>query len=222
MVNFNNSWDELLKDEFEKEYYLKIRGFLKKEYSSKTIYPSMYDIFNALKYTDYNDVKIVILGQDPYHGPNQAHGLSFSVRDGVTVPPSLKNIYKEMNSDVDFSIPDSGNLTKWAENGILLLNTTLTVEAGKPNSHKDIGWQVFTDRIIEVLNEREKPMVFMLWGANAKSKVPVITNGNHLILTAAHPSPFSAHSGFFGCKHFSLANRFLEEKGISRIDYNSL
>ena len=219
MVSFNNSWDELLKDEFEKEYYLKIREFLKREYGSKTIYPSMYDIFNALKYTDYNDVKIVILGQDPYHGPNQAHGLSFSVRDGVAIPPSLKNIFKEMNSDIGFAIPNSGNLTKWAKNGVLLLNTTLTVEAGRPNSHKDIGWQLFTDRIIEVLNEREKPMVFMLWGANAKSKVPVITNGKHLILTAAHPSPFSAHSGFFGCKHFSLANKFIEENGMSMVDF---
>ena len=219
MVNIGNDWDELLKGEFDKPYYLQLREFLKAEYKGFTIYPDMYDIFNALKFTPYDKVKAVILGQDPYHEPGQAHGLAFSVRPGIDPPPSLVNIYKELNSDLGVPIPASGDLTKWAAQGVLLLNTSLTVRRGQANSHKGRGWEVFTDRVIALLNEREKPAVFILWGNNAKSKVPLITNPQHLILTAPHPSPLSAHYGFFGCRHFSKCNKFLESKGIDPIDW---
>ncbi|MBP3854598.1 MAG: uracil-DNA glycosylase [Ruminiclostridium sp.] len=219
MVNIGNDWDELLKGEFDKPYYIQLREFLKAEYKGFTIYPDMYDIFNALKFTPYAKVKAVILGQDPYHEPGQAHGLAFSVRPGVEPPPSLKNIYKELNSDLGLPIPQSGDLTKWAAQGVLLLNTSLTVRQGQANSHKDKGWEVFTDRVISLLNEREKPVVFILWGRNAKSKVPLITNPQHLILTSAHPSPLSAHYGFFGCRHFSRCNEFLKSKGTEPIDW---
>ena len=219
MVNIGNDWDDILAGEFEKEYYLKLREFLKTEYKTQKIHPSMYDIFNALKNTAYNDVKVVILGQDPYHGVNQAHGLSFSVQHGVPAPPSLVNIFKELHDDIGFEIPDHGNLLKWAQNGVLLLNTVLTVREGKPNSHKGMGWEIFTDTVISHLNSREKPMVFLLWGANARSKKKLITNPNHLILETVHPSPFSAYNGFFGCKHFSKAKAFLQKNGTD-IDWS--
>ena len=219
MVNIGNDWDELLSGEFDKPYYIQLRGFLKSEYESFTIYPDMYDIFTALRFTPYSKVKAVILGQDPYHEPGQAHGLAFSVRPGVEPPPSLKNIYKELNSDLGIPIPQTGDLTNWARQGVLLLNTSLTVRQGQANSHKGKGWEIFTDRVISLLNEREKPVVFILWGGNAKAKVPLITNPQHCILTSPHPSPLSAHYGFFGCHHFSKCNAFLESKGIEPIDW---
>lgn len=214
MVNIGNSWDTLLADQFESEYYKNLRQFLKYEYSHYTVYPHMNDIFNALRITDYNDVKVVLLGQDPYHGPGQAHGLCFSVRDGVAMPPSLVNIFKELKSDLDIDPPSSGNLTKWAKNGVLLLNTVLTVRAGQAGSHRNRGWEKLTDRIIELLNDREKPMVFMLWGRPAREKAALITNPSHLILECAHPSPLSAYNGFFGCRHFSKACEFLRQHGM--------
>ncbi len=219
MIKFDNEWDDLLKDEFKKDYYLKLRSFLKNEYSMQTVYPPMHDIYNAFKYTSYSDVKVVILGQDPYHGKGQAHGLCFSVLKGVAPPPSLVNIYKELNSDTGFEIPNHGELTKWAKEGILLLNTTLTVREASPNSHKGKGWETFTDRVISILNQREKPIVFLLWGGNARSKKSLITNKQHLILETVHPSPLSAYGGFFGCRHFSKTNSFLVENGIKPIDW---
>lgn len=209
-VNFKNQWQDLLKDEFSKEYYLKLREFLKLEYSTRTIYPHMNDIFNALHFTSYEDVKVVILGQDPYHGYKQAHGLSFSVQPGIKIPPSLRNIYKELHDDLGCYIPNNGFLKSWTKEGILLLNTVLTVREGSPNSHKNKGWEIFTDRVISLLNEREKPMVFILWGNNAISKEKLITNKNHLILKSVHPSPLSASRGFFGTKPFSKTNDFLK------------
>ena len=220
MVNIGNHWDQLLAPEFEKEYYQKLRQFLIAEYRGKTIYPSMHDIFNALKYTDYDDVKVVILGQDPYHGPGQAHGMSFSVRPGVKQPPSLVNIFRELQDDLGIDPPDHGYLVKWAEQGVLLLNTCLTVREHQANSHKGKGWEIFTDKVISLLNQREKPMVFILWGGNAKSKQSLITNPNHLILTGAHPSPLSAYNGFYGGRYFSKANEFLESTGQTGIDWD--
>ncbi|WP_419024816.1 uracil-DNA glycosylase [Emergencia sp.] len=220
MVNIGNKWDEVLAGEFKKEYYLKLRQFLIEEYKTRTVYPSMHDMFNALKYTSYEDVKAVILGQDPYHGPGQAHGMSFSVQKGVKQPPSLVNIFKEMKDDLGIDPPDHGYLMKWAQEGVLLLNTCLTVREHQANSHKGKGWEIFTDRVIELLNEREKPIVFILWGANAKSKVQLITGKQHLILTGAHPSPFSAYNGFFGGQYFSKTNEFLTEKGEGPIDWD--
>lgn len=220
MVCIGNDWDCLLKDEFDKPYYQKLRKILANEYRTQTVYPDMYDIFNALKFTSYQNAKVVILGQDPYHGPGQAHGLSFSVKPGVAVPPSLVNIFKELNDDLGCPIPLSGDLTKWAKEGVVLLNASLTVRAHMANSHQALGWQTFTDRIIELLNERETPLVFMLWGNNAKQKRPLITSKKHLILTASHPSPFSASHGFFGCRHFSKANAFLVDTGQAPIDWN--
>lgn len=213
MVNLGNDWDQVLDGEFEKDYYLKLRQFLIKEYKSGPVYPDMYDIFNALKSTPYKKVKAVILGQDPYHGLGQAHGLCFSVKKGIKKPPSLGNIFKEMKDDLDLPIPSHGCLEKWAEEGVMLLNTVLTVRGGQANSHKGQGWEIFTDRIIKLLNERQESMVFLLWGANAKAKQVLIDNPNHLVLTAAHPSPLSAYNGFFGCKHFSKTNEFLKDKG---------
>lgn len=209
MVNIGNDWDEMLCGEFQKEYYLRLRAFLAHEYKNGTIYPDMYDIFNALKFTPYNDVKAVIIGQDPYHGAGQAHGLCFSVMPPVPPPPSLKNIYKEIEAELGTPPPNDGDLTRWAKQGVLLLNTVLTVRAGMANSHRGMGWEIFTDKIIELLNMREKPIVFMLWGGNAKAKSTLITNPNHLILTSAHPSPLSAYHGFFGCGHFKSCNDFL-------------
>lgn len=219
MVNLQNSWDDVLRGEFEKEYYKNLRARLAAEYRTYTVYPNMYDIFNALKYTPYEKVKAVIIGQDPYHGPNQAHGLSFSVKKGVEPPPSLKNIFKELHDDVGFNIPSHGELSEWAKNGVLLLNAVLTVRAGCAGSHRGLGWEIFTDRVISALNEREEPVVFLLWGRNAKEKEALITNRRHLVLTAAHPSPFSAYGGFFGCRHFSKANSFLTENGVEPINW---
>ncbi|MGG7165479.1 uracil-DNA glycosylase [Clostridium ihumii] len=219
MIKLNNDWDELLKDEFEKDYYKKLRGFLAQEYKTKTIYPNMYKIFEALKLTSYKDTKIVILGQDPYHGPNQAHGLSFSVEKGVQTPPSLLNIYKELKNTLNCYIPNNGNLTSWAKQGVLLLNTSLTVRAGEANSHRNIGWEIFTDKIISLLNEREEPVIFILWGKNAKDKVKLIDTNRHYILTAAHPSPLSASRGFFGCNHFEKANDILKNLNKEPIDW---
>ena len=218
MVHIGNDWDALLAEEFQKDYYLQLRQFLKQEYSSVRIYPPMNDIFNALKKTAYHDVRAVILGQDPYHGAGQAHGMCFSVQDGVTPPPSLVNIFKELKADLGIEPPKSGNLTRWAEHGVLLLNTVLAVRAGQPNSHKGKGWEPLTDRIISLLNDRQDPVVFLLWGNHAKQKMELITNPRHLILTAAHPSPYSA-TGFFGCRHFSKTNAFLKQHGLSQIDW---
>lgn len=214
MVSLGNSWDEILKDEFEKEYYLKIRKFLVYEYNHYRIFPDMNNIFNALKMADYNDIKVVIIGQDPYHEEGQAHGLSFSVQKGIQIPPSLLNIYKELNTDLACYIPNNGYLEKWARQGVLLLNNVLTVRKGQANSHKECGWETFTDRVIIELNKREKPIVFMFWGACARKKEALVTNKNHYILKAAHPSPLSAYNGFFGCKHFSKANEFLGKDAI--------
>ena len=219
MIKFNNEWDELLKDEFKKDYYLKLREFLKSEYSSATVYPPMFDIFNAFKYTSYSDVKVVILGQDPYHGKGQAHGLCFSVLKGVNPPPSLVNIYKELNSDTGFKIPDHGELTKWTKEGILLLNTTLTVREASPNSLKGKGWEIFTDRVIEELNKKSTPVVFLLWGANARKKAEIINNPIHKKLITVHPSPLSAYNGFFGCGHFSKTNEILKQNGLEPINW---
>ncbi|NLI60445.1 MAG: uracil-DNA glycosylase [Clostridiales bacterium] len=219
MQILKNDWHDLLKDEFKKDYYLKLRQFLIKEYRTKTIYPDMYDIFNALHYTPYKDVKVVVLGQDPYHGPNQAHGLSFSVKPGVPAPPSLTNIYKELESDLGCYIPNNGHLKKWADQGVMLLNAVLTVQAGQANSHKNMGWEHFTDRIISLLNHREDPLVFILWGRNAQSKQSLINNPNHYIIKSTHPSPLSAHRGFLGSKPFSKANNFLVSIGKEAIDW---
>lgn len=219
MVNIGNDWDEVLKGEFEKEYYLKLREFLKQEYFTRKIFPDMYDIFNALKYTPYDKVKAVIIGQDPYHGEGQAHGLCFSVREGIEKPPSLKNIFKELHDDTGFTEPENGTLTKWAEDGVLLLNAVLTVREGQANSHQGKGWEIFTDTVISHLNKREKPMVFILWGRNARNKKTLITNPAHKILEAAHPSPLSAYNGFFGCRHFSETNKFLKANGIEEINW---
>ena len=212
LVSLGNDWDGLLAQEFEQDYYKRLRRFLVQEYKTHTIYPDMHDIFNALKYTAYAETRVVILGQDPYHGPNQAHGLCFSVQDGVPAPRSLQNIFKEIHTDIGTVPPNSGNLARWATQGVLLLNTVLTVREANPNSHKGMGWETFTDRVISLLNEREKPVVFLLWGANARAKSALLTNPSHLILACAHPSPLS-QSGFFGCRHFSKTNEFLEKTG---------
>lgn len=219
MVNIGNDWDVILADEFRKEYYLKLRAFLKAEYSAHKIHPDMNDIFNALKWTSYADTKVVILGQDPYHEEGQAHGLAFSVQKGVKIPPSLLNMYKELQNELGLYIPNNGCLEKWAHQGVMLLNSSLTVRDGLANSHRNKGWEIFTDKIIECLNNREDPVIFMLWGNNAKEKIRVITNPYHKILTAAHPSPLSASRGFFGCGHFKTANRMLSEMGKQEIDW---
>lgn len=222
MVQLGNHWQELLSDEFEKDYYKKLRSFLKDEYLGShpyRVFPPMNDIFTALRLTDYDDVKVVILGQDPYHEYGQAHGLAFSVPEGVTVPPSLCNIYKELSGDLGITPPQSGYLIPWAKSGVLLLNDVLTVREGAAGSHDGIGWQYLTSRIIQLLNEREKPMVFMLWGAYARRRMELITNKRHLVLTAPHPSPLSASRGFFGCHHFSRANAFLVANGMEPVDW---
>ena len=220
MVHIGNSWDDLLKDEFDKDYYLKLRQFLIGEYKNHTVYPDMHDIFNALVNTPYEDVKVVILGQDPYHEPGQAHGMCFSVKPGVKTPPSLVNIYKELKDDLGIEPHSGGYLMNWAKQGVLLMNTCLTVREHQAGSHRNKGWEILTDKIIELLNQREKPMVFILWGANAKSKIPLITGKQHLILTGAHPSPLSAYNGFFGGRYFSRANEFLVSTGQEPIDWN--
>lgn len=219
MSELHNSWDKYLNEEFEKPYYMALRQFLKEEYSTQTIYPEENNIFNALKTTSYDDVKVVILGQDPYHGEGQAHGMAFSVKPGIKTPPSLVNIYKELQATMGCYIPNNGYLMKWAEQGVLLLNTVLTVRAGQPQSHKGKGWETFTDRIIAILNERKDPVIFVLWGAPAKKKASLITAPQHKILTAAHPSPLSAYNGFFGCNHFNQINEYLREMGKAPIDF---
>lgn len=216
---FDNKWDELLQDEFEKPYYKSLCDFLDTERSSHNVFPPENDVFNALKYTDYNDVKVLIVGQDPYHEKGQAHGLSFSVQVGVPQPPSLKNIFKELNTDIGCFVPDNGCLTKWASEGVMLLNTVLTVREGEANSHKNRGWEHFTDRVISLLNEREKPVIFLLWGANAKEKLSLITGKQHFVLSTVHPSPLSATRGFFGCRHFSKTNAILTSIGETPIDW---
>ena len=219
MVNLGNSWDTLLAEEFQKDYYQQLRKNLAQEYKTRTIYPAMDNIFNALKYTAYEDVKVLLLGQDPYHGQGQAHGLCFSVQKGVDKPPSLKNMFKELESDLGIAAPSHGCLTDWAKQGILLLNTVLTVREGEPNSHKRLGWTIFTDKVIELLNERQDPVIFVLWGRNALEKLPLITNSHHYVLSAAHPSPLSASRGFLGCKHYSKINEILKSMGKSPIDW---
>ena len=219
MISFRNDWQDLLLAEFKKEYYLELEQLLLKEYQIKTIYPDQEDIFNALHYTGYHDVKVVILGQDPYHGSGQAHGLSFSVKPGVKRPPSLRNIFKELKDDLSCYIPNHGYLKKWADQGVLLLNTVLTVVEGHANSHKNSGWEQFTDRIISLLNDRSEPIVFILWGNNAQSKKKLITNINHYIIESVHPSPLSASRGFFKSKPFSKTNRFLASMGEKVIDW---
>ena len=220
MVHIGNDWDERLKGEFDKPYYQQLRQFLIEEYRHHVVYPDMHNIFNALKYTSFTDTKVVILGQDPYHGPGQAHGLCFSVQKGVEPPPSLQNIFKELMSDVGIDRPQHGELTCWARQGVLLLNTVLTVREHEPNSHKGKGWEILTDRIISELNNKQTPVVFLLWGANARSKKTLITNPLHVKLETVHPSPLSAYNGFFGCRHFSKANAILEASGQTAIDWN--
>lgn len=219
MVQTGTDWDQLLAPEFAKPYYQKLRAVLAREYKTQTVYPDMHDIYNALRYTPYAQVKAVILGQDPYHGAGQAHGLCFSVRPGIQPPPSLKNIFLELQAELGIAPSAQGDLTPWARQGVLLLNTSLTVRAGQPNSHRGLGWEQLTDRIIQLLNVREKPMVFLLWGANARQKQALITNPAHLILTCAHPSPYSAANGFFGCGHFKACNDFLAAHGMEPIDW---
>lgn len=219
MVHIGNDWDELLKEEFSKEYYLNLRKFLANEYKTHTVYPDMYDIFNAFKLTPYADTKVVIFGQDPYHEPDQAHGLAFSVKKGVKIPPSLLNMYKELNHELGCYIPNNGYLEKWARQGVMLLNNSLTVRQSSANSHRNIGWEEFTNAVARLYNERKKPIIFMLWGNNAKEKMKIITNPHHIIMTAAHPSPLSASRGFFGCEHFKTANKILERNGDMPIDW---
>lgn len=222
MFSLGNDWDYLLEEEFRSEYYLALREFLKSEYSSRRIYPPMNDIYNALRYTTYEDARVVILGQDPYHGPGQAHGLCFSVKSGIPHPPSLKNIFKELTDELGIPAPESGELVGWAKQGVLLLNTTLTVREGTPQSHKGRGWERLTDRIISVMNEKSRPVVFMLWGGNARAKKALITNPIHLVLECAHPSPLSAYAGFFGCGHFKRTNEFLTSVGEKPIDFSKI
>lgn len=222
MVHIGNDWDEILSGEFDKEYYLSLREFLKAEYSTRRIYPPMHDIFNALRYTPYSSVKAVILGQDPYHQPGQAHGLCFSVKNGTPPPPSLKNIYKELSSDIGIPIPTSTELVGWARQGVLLLNTTLTVREGAPQSHKGRGWEILTDRIISLLNGKDTPVVFILWGANARAKAALIDRHKHSIIESAHPSPLSAYNGFFGSRPFSRTNSILEASGQSPVDWSAI
>ena len=219
MEIFHNDWKTPLAPELEQQYYRELRKFLITEYRTRQIFPDMYDIFNALHYTSLADTKVVILGQDPYHGPGQAHGLSFSVKPGVQPPPSLINIFKELSTDLGCTIPNNGCLKPWAEQGVLLLNTVLTVRAHQANSHKGKGWEIFTDRIISILNEREKPMAFILWGRPARMKKAMITNPNHFVVESPHPSPLSAYAGFFGSRPFSQVNDFLKRTGQTPIDW---
>ncbi|MCR4904328.1 MAG: uracil-DNA glycosylase [Butyrivibrio sp.] len=219
MSMITNDWLPALQDEFQKDYYKKLFEFVKEEYSTHVVYPPADDIFNALHLTPLKDVKVLILGQDPYHEPGQAHGLSFSVQPGIAAPPSLVNIYKELNDDLGCFLPNNGYLKKWADQGVLLLNTLLTVRAHQAFSHQNHGWEQFTDAIIKAVNEQDRPIVFMLWGKPAQSKISMLNNPKHLILKAPHPSPLSAYRGFFGCKHFSQCNDFLKANGITPIDW---
>ena len=219
MNDLVNDWNDLLLDEFNSEYFLKLKDFLKKEYETEQIYPEAQNIFNALKYTAYKDVKVVILGQDPYHGNNQAHGLSFSVKAGVSIPPSLSNIYKELFNDIGCYIPNNGYLKKWSDEGVLLLNTVLTVRSKEANSHRNKGWEHFTNKIITLLNDKPEPIVFILWGNNAHTKQSLITNPIHYIIKSVHPSPLSAYKGFFNSKPFSNTNEFLISIGKKPINW---
>ena len=219
MISMNNDWDERIGKEFSKDYYLRLRAFLKEEYTNNTVYPDMYDLFSALKATPYSKVKVVILGQDPYHEPGQAHGMSFSVKPGVAIPPSLLNMYKELKAELGCSIPNNGYLMPWAEQGVLLLNTVLTVRRGEANSHWGKGWEIFTDEIIKQLNARHDGIIFLLWGSNARKKKELITNPQHYVLEAPHPSPLSASRGFMGCGHFKKANELLIAQLKSPIDW---
>ena len=219
MIRITKNWANLLKDEFEKPYFKNLQAFLEAEYSKYDVYPKMDEIFNALNATKFEDVKVVIIGQDPYHEPNQAHGLAFSVLDGNPLPPSLVNIYKEIEDDLGIKCEQSGNLTRWAKQGVLLLNTTLTVRRAHANSHSEKGWKNFTNKVIELLSHRKDPMVFILWGSHAQSFAPLIEK-QHLVLKGPHPSPLSAYRGFFGCKHFSKANDFLIKNGKTPIDWH--
>ncbi len=214
-----NDWDIYLKEEYNKDYFKKLIDFVNKEYKEKTIYPPKNEIFNALRHTSYKDVKVVILGQDPYHGENQAEGLSFSVKNGIRKPPSLQNIFKELKDDLGIPFPITSSLIPWADQGVLLLNAVLTVEANMAASHKDKGWEIFTDRIIELLDKKCEPIVFILWGSFARNKKKLITNKNHHIVESAHPSPLSAYNGFFGSKPFSKTNNFLISKGLKPIEW---
>lgn len=216
---FHNDWDQLLTTEYQKTYYINLWKYLDEEYKTNIVYPPIEQLFSALQYTAYGDVKAVILGQDPYHGPNQSHGLAFSVKPGVRVPPSLRNIYKELNTDLGCYIPNNGYLEKWAREGVLLLNTSFTVRGGEANSHRKIGWEIFTDNIIQLLNHRKYPIVFILWGNNAIKKEELITNPIHHIIKSVHPSPLSANRGFFGTKPFSRTNEYLKSVGEKQIDW---
>lgn len=219
MEIFKNDWGQYLKEEMAQPYYRKLRQFLIGEYSTKQVYPDMYSIFNALHYTSYADTKVLILGQDPYHEPGQAHGLSFSVQPNVPPPPSLVNIFKELETDLGCTVPNNGCLEPWARQGVLLLNTVLTVQAHRANSHRDKGWEIFTDKIISLLNQREKPVAFILWGSPARRKKAMITNPQHFIVESPHPSPLSAYRGFFGSRPFSRVNKFLESVGEEPINW---
>ncbi len=214
-----NKWDTILKEEFEKDYFKELMKFISQEYQNKTIYPKQSDVFNAFRYTDFDNVKVVILGQDPYHGPNQAEGLSFSVSNDVLKPPSLKNIFKELESDLQIPFPEQNSLKSWAKEGVLLLNAVLTVEEHNPTSHKNHGWETFTDDIIKIINNKKTPVVFILWGSYARNKKSLITNPIHYVIESPHPSPFSAYSGFFGSKPFSKTNNFLKSKGLKEINW---
>ncbi len=219
MEIFKNDWGQYLKEEMTQPYYRQLRQFLIGEYSTKQVYPDMYSIFNALHYTSYADTKVLILGQDPYHEPGQAHGLSFSVQPNVPPPPSLVNIFKELETDLGCTVPNNGCLEPWARQGVLLLNTVLTVQAHRANSHRDKGWEIFTDKIISLLNQREKPVAFILWGSPARRKKAMITNPQHFIVESPHPSPLSAYRGFFGSRPFSKVNKFLESVGEEPINW---
>ncbi|MCF2601521.1 MAG: uracil-DNA glycosylase [Veillonellaceae bacterium] len=219
MEIFKNDWGQYLKEEMAQPYYRQLRQFLIGEYSTKQVYPDMYSIFNALHYTSYADTKVLILGQDPYHEPGQAHGLSFSVQPNVPPPPSLVNIFKELETDLGCTVPNNGCLEPWARQGVLLLNTVLTVQAHRANSHRDKGWEIFTDKIISLLNQREKPVAFILWGSPARRKKAMITNPQHFIVESPHPSPLSAYRGFFGSRPFSKVNKFLESVGEEPINW---
>ncbi|SCY36307.1 uracil-DNA glycosylase [Alkaliphilus peptidifermentans] len=219
MSILKNDWQLLLEDIFQEPFYIKLREILMKEYKGKIVYPDKHDIFNALHYTPYKEVKAVILGQDPYHGEGQAHGLSFSVKPGIKIPPSLQNIFKELQDDLGCSIPNHGYLEKWSKEGVLMLNTVLTVRKGEPNSHKGLGWEYFTDNVISLLNKRDNPIVFILWGKNAHEKEALITAPQHFVIKSPHPSPFSAHRGFMGSKPFSKTNNFLKKMGCREIDW---
>jgi uracil-DNA glycosylase len=219
MPILKNDWAHFLDPEFKKPYYLKLRQFLLEEYNTKTVYPDKWEIYSALHLTPYADTKVVIIGQDPYHGPGQAHGLSFSVKPGIKPPPSLQNIFKELHDDLGCYIPNNGYLKKWAEQGVLMLNNVLTVRAGQPNSHRGKGWEEFTSQVIRTLNEREQPVVFILWGRNAQEKKALITNDHHFIIESAHPSPFAANRGFFGSRPFSRTNEFLQKIGVEPVDW---